>query len=80
MENEIPRRLKSFGYGLLSSVILGIASFFVSPGFESLVNENFGGTVIGTLILLIGAEVAKHLRNIKVSKTLGASSSDQILL
>lgn len=73
-------RAKAFLYqlasligGVLLTAILGV---FSGPQFEALVNEHFGGTIIGAIILMVVSNVVAHIRNVLVvskAEKLGAT-------
>lgn len=65
-------RIKSFFWSLAGLAVTGIAGFLLSPDVQNLIQENFGETFFGSLIIIGVTEAAKHLRNIKISKGLGS--------
>jgi len=71
MDQEILIRFKSFGYELLTTLILGVATFLSSSDFSTLVTDNFGATITGTLLLFVSSAVVKTIRNRTVKKKVG---------
>lgn len=77
--NLLKVRMVAFIYelvALITTVVLGVLS---SDVFAQLVNEHFGQTVTGSLILLITNGVVKHMRNIKVVNEFG-DNRDKIII
>lgn len=70
MSNETIDLLKlraiSFFWELLSILSTAIAGYLLSDEFKALVTEHFGIGIAASIIFLITAEGAKHLRNLKV--------------
>lgn len=79
MQNPLILRLKSFGYNLLSAVVVALLGFFSSPEFATLITQNFGDTVLSTVLLLLVPELVKYIRNAfviaKANKLAGSHSS-----
>ena len=73
-------RLISFGYGLLSLIILALVGVFASPDFSLLVKTHFGDSVFTGFLLLLVPELIKHLRNLAELKKLGADGKRPILI
>ena len=80
MSDLIAMRFKSFGWSLLMFVVGAIAAAFASPDFAALVNEHFGGSALGTLILLVVTELVKHARNKWQLGRLGTDGRKVILI
>ena len=73
-------RLISFGYGLLSLILMALAGVLVSPDFSALVKTHFGNSAVIGFLLLLVPELAKHLRNLATLKKLGAEGKQPLLI
>ena len=65
-------RFKSFGMEILGLLITGVIGFALSPDFQTLIANHFGGTLFGSLFFLIVVGLAKHFRNLKLVSALGS--------
>lgn len=72
--NLIAIRLKSFGWEILGLAVTGLAGFLLSSDVQALINEHFGSTLAGSLIVLVVTGIGKHLRNVKLQNQLGSAS------
>lgn len=72
-------RVKAFGYELLAVIVSGAIAYLTSADFSSLVNTHFGGTILGTLILLIVSAGIKHLRNLAVIGKVGNTEKTNLI-
>ena len=74
-------RLKSFGYGLASLILIALIGVFASPDFAKLISINLGNyPVLAGFLLLLVQELVKHGRNILVTKKLGAEGKQPLLI
>ena len=64
--NLIKLRVVSFLYSLLGVIITAVGAYLTSEEFRALVGEHFGPTLTTTLVLIVTAEIAKHIRNVKL--------------
>lgn len=62
-------RLVSFGWSCLSFFATGLVTMLASDDFRALIENNFGGSVFGTLLVLLVTELVKHLRNTQLLKS-----------
>ena len=72
-------RVKAFAYELLAVVLSGSVAYLSSADFSSLVDTHFGGTILGTLILLVVSGGLKHLRNLTVVGRVGSTKHANLI-
>ena len=73
-------RLISFGWGVVSLILIAIAGVLVSSDFSLLVKTHFGDSVLTGFFLLFIPELAKHFRNLAELKKLGAKDEKVLLI
>ena len=71
MNNLLKIRLVSFGYGLLSLIVVALAGVLASPEFSELIKTNFGSSAFSGFALLLIPELFKHARNLIEARKLG---------
>lgn len=74
----IKARLISFGYEAGTLAVSAILGMLVSPQFATVLQANFGEGMATSIILLVVSGTVKHIRNLKVIKsmTLGTSRGE----
>ena len=72
-------RVKAFAYELLAVVVTGGVTYLSSTDFSNIVNTHFGGTIIGTLILLVVSAGIKHLRNVAIIGRVGSTEHTNLI-
>jgi len=65
-------RLKGFAYEIGGLFLTAFVGVLLSPEFLTLVQNNAGTGLTGSVIVLVVSGLLKHLRNLKVAKELGA--------
>lgn len=76
----IKTRIVAFLYEAGVMIALSILGYLASQDFANLVTQNFGESIVGSLILLGVSGIVKHLRNLSVLKkydTLGAANGER---
>ena len=73
-------RLKSFAFSLFGLALTGISGFLLSADVQKLIGEHFGNTIIGSLAVILVTEIAKHIRNVKLTQKLGARGERIVLI
>lgn len=62
-------RLVSFGWSCFTFFGTGLVAMLGSDEFRSIIELHFGGSVFGTLLVLLVTELVKHLRNTQLLKS-----------
>ena len=73
MNELILIRVKSFVYEAGSFLAVALIGALASPEFLAIIQANAGEGIFGSLVVLAFTGLVKHLRNLKVAKTLAGT-------
>lgn len=72
-------RVRSFFYELGALVLTLLGGLLLSDDFATIITNNFGETVLTSIVLLAVTALGKHIRNVKLVNKLGASGERPLL-
>lgn len=72
-------RAISFGYDAVSLLLTVLVATLASPQFADIVNEHFASTGFAGIILIVIANLVKHLRNLDIVQDVGGTGGKPLI-